>query len=91
MSVSNFYEKIPKVYLVKAENPNYDVHQIKIPARIVVSAPSGTGKTNFVMNFIQHFCAGKGTFADILVLTKMKYPSKKQLIGLLVIMIKLTK
>jgi len=72
MAVSNFYEKIPKMFLVKAENPNFDVHQIKIPARIVVSAPSGTGKTNFVMNFIQHFCAGKGTFADILVLTKDK-------------------
>ena len=72
MSVSNFYEKIPKMFLVSAENPNFDSHKIKIPARIVVSAPSGTGKTNFVMNFIQHFCKGKGTFADILVLTKDK-------------------
>jgi hypothetical protein len=72
MSVSNFYEKIPKMFLVKAENPNFDCHQIKIPARIVCSAPSGTGKTNMVMNLIQHFCAGKGTFADILVLTKDK-------------------
>lgn len=72
MSVCNFYEKIPKAFLVKAENPNFDIHQIKIPARIVVSAPSGTGKTNFVMNLIQHFCRGKGTFADILVLTKDK-------------------
>lgn len=72
MSVINFYEKIPKMFLVSAENPNYELHQIKIPARIVVSAPSGTGKTNFVMNLIQHFCRGKGTFADIMVLTKDK-------------------
>jgi len=72
MSVSNFYEKIPKELLVKADNPNFKTHGISIPARIIVSAPSGTGKTNFVCNFIQHFCAGKGTFADILVLTKDK-------------------
>lgn len=72
MSVSNFYEKIPKCYLTKTDNPNFKVHNIKIPSRIIVSAPSGTGKTNFVCNFIQHFCAGKGTFADILVLTKDK-------------------
>lgn len=72
MSVSNFYEKIPKMFLVSAENPNFDSHQIKIPARIVVSAPSGTGKTNFVCNLISLFCKGKGTFADILVLTKDK-------------------
>lgn len=72
MSVINYYEKIPKAFLVSSDNPNFEVHQIKIPARIVVSAPSGTGKTNFVTNLIQHFCRGKGTFADILVLTKDK-------------------
>jgi hypothetical protein len=72
MSVSNFYEKIPKELLTKADNPNFKIHGISIPARIIVSAPSGTGKTNFVCNFIQHMCCGKGTFADILVLTKDK-------------------
>ena len=72
MSVSNFYEKIPKELLTKADNPNFKIHGISIPARIIVSAPSGTGKTNFVCNFIQHMCSGKGTFADILVLTKDK-------------------
>ena len=72
MSVSNFYEKIPKCYLTTTENPNFSIHNIKIPSRIIVSAPSGTGKTNFVCNFIQHFCSGKGTFSDILVLTKDK-------------------
>jgi superfamily I DNA/RNA helicase len=72
MSVSNFYERIPKEYLVKADNPNFKTHGITIPSRILVVAPSGTGKTNFVCNFIQHMCAGKGTFADILVLTKDK-------------------
>lgn len=72
MSVSNFYQKIPKSYLTKADNPNFNTHGITIPARIIVSAPSGTGKTNFVCNFIKYFCEGKGTFADILVLTKDK-------------------
>jgi len=72
MSVSNFYEKIPKELLVKADNPNFKIHGIAIPARIIVSAPSGTGKTNFVCNFIQHFCGGKGTFADITILCASK-------------------
>jgi len=72
MSIVNMYEKIPKEYLVKSDNPNFKTHNIKLPARIVVSAPSGTGKTNFVCNFLNHMCAGKGTFADILVLTKDK-------------------
>ena len=72
MSVSNFYEKIPKELLVKADNPNFKTHGITIPARVIVAAPSGSGKTNMICNFIQHFCAGKGTFADILVLTASK-------------------
>lgn len=72
MSVSNFYEKIPKELLTKADNPNFKTHGISIPARLIVSSPSGTGKTNMICNFIQHFCSGKGTFADILVLTKDK-------------------
>lgn len=73
MSVCNFYQKIPKCYLTQTENPNFHIHNIRIPSRIVVAAPSGSGKTNFVCNFIQHFCSGKtGTFADILILTKDK-------------------
>lgn len=73
MSVCNFYQKIPKCYLTKTENPNFHIHNINIPCRIIVSSPSGTGKSNMVCNFIQHFCSGKtGTFADILILTKDK-------------------
>jgi hypothetical protein len=29
--------------LNKNENPNYHLHQINIPARMVLSAPSGSG------------------------------------------------
>lgn len=68
--IVNMYEKIPKHLLVKAENPNYDLHKLKLPFRAVVNAPSGSGKTNFVINLIGLFSYGKGTFADITILTR---------------------
>ena len=70
MSIQNFYEKMPKSLLRKSDNPNESIHSMRIPARITICAPSGTGKTNFLLNLISMFSAGKGTFSDILVLTK---------------------
>ena len=32
----NFYEKIPKDLLDKVDNPNENLHQIKIPARVAM-------------------------------------------------------
>ncbi len=37
-----------------------------------VVAPSGTGKTNFLLNLIKVFSQGKGTFADITIVTRNK-------------------
>jgi hypothetical protein len=37
-----------------------------------VVAPSGSGKTNFLVNLIHLFSQGKGTFADITVITRNK-------------------
>jgi hypothetical protein len=68
----NFYEKIPKEYLVEAKNPNYNIHKIKIPFRMCVVAPSGSGKTNFILNLIQKFSIGEGTFADVWIITRNK-------------------
>lgn len=51
----NFYQKIPKHLLDNTHNPNFDLHGIKIPFRMIVVAPSGTGKTNFVLNLIGLF------------------------------------
>ena len=37
-----------------------------------VVAPSGTGKTNFLLNLIKIFSQGEGTFADITIVTRNK-------------------
>ena len=69
-AVINYYEHIPKDLLDEAENPNYALHQLKLPFRAIIVAPSGSGKTNFLTNLLHMFCAGKGTFADIAVVTR---------------------
>jgi len=69
-NIINFYEKIPKHLIQKVENPNYDKHKLNIPFRGIVQAASGGGKTNFVLNLLQHFCEGKGTFATCTIVTK---------------------
>lgn len=70
--IINFYEVIPKKYLVDAENPNYNLHHIKLPFRMCVVAPSGSGKTNFLLNLLRVFSQGKGTFVDIHIITANK-------------------
>lgn len=70
--IVNFYEVIPKKYLDDVENPNFHLHQIEIPFRMCVVAPSGSGKTNFVLNLIRVFSQGKGTFQDITIVTRNK-------------------
>ena len=69
-TVQNFYKNAPQSLLLKADNPNFKTHGIKLPARIIVSAPSGTGKTNWVCNFIALMSADKGTYSEILILTR---------------------
>lgn len=70
--IVNMYEKIPKELLEKTENPNFHLHKLKLPMRMCVVAPSGSGKTNFVVNLIALFSNGKGTFADITIITRNK-------------------
>jgi hypothetical protein len=71
--VVNWYKQIPKDMLDEPENPNFDKHHIKLPFRMVVSAPSGSGKSNFLVNLIYLFSQGaKGTFADITIITRNK-------------------
>jgi len=70
--IVNWYEKMDKSLLVQAENPNFDLHRLKIPLRMCVVAPSGSGKTNFLVNLIHLFSRGKGTFADITIITRNK-------------------
>jgi Poxvirus A32 protein len=70
--VINWYEKMPKEMLDKAENPNKHIHGIDLPFRMCVSAPSGSGKTNFLLNLIHLFSKGEGSFADITIITRNK-------------------
>lgn len=70
--IINFYEVIPKKFLDDVDNPNFNIHNIEIPFRMSVVAPSGSGKSNFVINLIRAFSQGKGTFADITIITRNK-------------------
>lgn len=70
--IINFYDIVPKKYLDDVENPNYNMHFIDLPFRMCVVAPSGSGKTNFVLNLIRVMSAGKGTFSDITIVTRNK-------------------
>lgn len=71
--IINFYEKIPKELLDNAENPNFHLHKFKVPFRMCIVAPSGSGKTNFLINLIHMFsCGNKGTFQDITIITRNK-------------------
>lgn len=70
--VVNFYDKLPKEFLDKVDNPNFHLHKIKLPCRMCVVAPSGSGKTNFIMNFIALMSEGRGTFQSICIITRNK-------------------
>ena len=70
--IVNFYEHIPKEFLDSADNPNFELHKLRLPFRMCVVAPSGSGKTNFLCNLIHLFSCGKGTFADITIITRNK-------------------
>ena len=70
--IVNFYEHIPKKYLDESDNPNFKHHNISLPFRMCVVAPSGSGKTNFLLNLIRVFSMGEGTFSDISIITQNK-------------------
>lgn len=70
--IRNFYEKIPKHFLDNVSNPNFNLHKLKIPMRMCIVAPSGSGKTNFLVNLIEIFSRGEGTFQSISIITRNK-------------------
>ena len=71
--IINLYERIPKEFLDNADNPNIHLHKLKLPFRMCIVAPSGSGKTNFLINLLKLFCAGdKGTFITIHIITRNK-------------------
>jgi hypothetical protein len=70
--VINFYNVMPKEFLTETENPNYHLHNLKLPFRMAIVSPSGSGKTNWLLNLIHLFSQGKGTFPDITIVTRNK-------------------
>jgi len=68
----NIYQtKAMKKYLDDDEhdrNPNYDQHHIKTRKHIVVCGKSGSGKTNFLVNLLNHMT---DTFAEVHIYTAM--------------------
>jgi hypothetical protein len=71
--IINLYEKMPKEFLDNADNPNFHLHKLKLPFRMCIVAPSGSGKTNFLINLLKLFCSGdKGTFQTINIITRNK-------------------
>jgi len=41
--IVNMYEKIPSEFLDKVDNPNFDLHKLRLPFRMCIVAPSGSG------------------------------------------------
>ena len=72
--MDNFYaRKELKKYLSSPDNPNVKLHGLnKLPFRMIVVAPSGSGKSNFVLNLIEKFSKGKGTFNTIHLICRSK-------------------
>jgi len=69
--IKNFYEIMPKDLIQKAHNPNKKEHQFDLPFRAVLCSPSGSGKTNMLLNMIHLFSKGSGTFSSITIITKV--------------------
>lgn len=69
MSLPNPYNNIPKRFKQTTDNPKFDKHNIDLHFRMLVSAPSGSGKTSFVFNLIHLM---DGTFDHIYIITANK-------------------
>jgi len=68
----NYYTHLPKELLPVVDNPNEHLHGFKLPFRACVVAPSGSGKTNWLLNFLALASQGKGTFGTITIITRNK-------------------
>jgi len=70
--ILNFYKKIDPSLLDKVDNPNFKNHGLSIPMRMLITAPSGAGKTNTLCNIIKLFSKPQGTFSTITIITRNK-------------------
>jgi hypothetical protein len=67
--IIDWYKKMPSKYLLKQHNPNYDIHGIKTPFRLLIIGGSGAGKTQTFLNLLHNFGS---TFQNIFIITKNK-------------------
>jgi hypothetical protein len=65
----DWYKEIPKKFLLKQHNPNYEIHGIKVPFRMLIIGGSGAGKTQTFLNILHNF---GDTFNNIYIVTKNK-------------------
>jgi len=65
----NWYEVMPKKFLTKTHNPNFKIHGLKIPFRMLIVGNSGAGKTQTLLNIMHNM---NGTFNNIFIITKNK-------------------
>ena len=65
----DWYKQMPKKYLLKSHNPNYKIHGINVPFRMLIIGGSGAGKTQTLLNLIHNM---SGTFQNIHIITKNK-------------------
>lgn len=69
-SLTNFYDvKGVKKFMKDTHNPNYKIHGIKVPFRMLIIGSSGSGKTSTLLNLIKVM---SNTFMRICVITKDK-------------------
>jgi hypothetical protein len=66
-SIVDWYKEMPKKFLTKTHNPNYHIHGINIPFRMLIVGGSGAGKTQNLLNIIHNF---GNTFNNIHIITK---------------------
>jgi len=82
VEIVNKYKELPEHLKPKVHNPAFVIHDLELPFRMLVVAPSGTGKTNFAINLIDIFNKGGelDTFNTITIVTaKMDEPLYQKL------------
>jgi hypothetical protein len=63
----DWYKKIPKTYLNKYHNPNYNQHKIAFPFFGLLVGSTGSGKTQTLLNIVKQF---ENTFEKMILCVK---------------------
>jgi ABC-type dipeptide/oligopeptide/nickel transport system ATPase component len=65
--INIYEEEAIKPFLLKSHNPNYELHYIDVPFRMLIIGSSGSGKTLTLYNILRIF---SGTFQNIHIIAK---------------------